>query len=469
MRAWPALSAPTLLFALLLIGCGEVSGDTQPLTDDPNASDPPPALDGLPRLADSNPDPDIFEATIIASAGSYAIDGERSIDGYLFNGSSPGPTLEAKVGDEIIIHFFNNLPEPTTIHWHGMRIDNRMDGSPRVQDPVQPGELFEYRFVAPDAGTFWYHPHIRTNEQVERGLYGAIVIHDPSDPEVDGERVLMLDDIYLTASNTIAPFLADHAEAMHGRYGNELLTNGRSITDAPLGGVPEGSVERWRIINSANARTMEISISGARARIIGSDGGLFEAPIPAGRFAIAAGHRFDLEIAYDRPGMVELVSHVLALNQAGQTVELPLPVYVVASGATAESPRDIPWQGEVLPNRPVDRDVTVEFDAVNSAGGLQWRLNGLTHGATLFTFQQGETVRMHLTNLLGPEHPFHLHGQFFQVVNPPLPGLRDTVLLPGMSEVEVIAYFDNPGNWLAHCHILEHAALGMVSEIIVAQ
>src|SRR5919199_6340327 len=114
-----------------------------------------------------------------------------------FNGQVPGPTLEARVGDVLEVRFTNRLPEPTTIHWHGLRVPAAMDGTDMVQHPIAPGESFTYRFKLPDAGTFWYHPHSNETVQLERGLYGALVVRGPNEPVLDAERVLVLDDLKL--------------------------------------------------------------------------------------------------------------------------------------------------------------------------------------------------------------------------------------------------------------------------------
>lgn len=157
----------------------------------------------------------------------------RTMPGYGFNAQVPGPTIEASVGDTVVVRLKNSLPEPTTIHWHGLRVPAAMDGTEIVQHPVQPGETFEYRFVVPDAATFWYHPHTNETVQLEKGLYGAFVVRDPGDPAVDGERVLVLDDLKLDRAGRLAPF--------GGRKGN--ATMGAAVTS---GWSTAGSPRTWR-------------------------------------------------------------------------------------------------------------------------------------------------------------------------------------------------------------------------------
>ena len=426
-------------------------------------------------LADLSPDPHVVEVELSARYAPKTIADGIELDMSTYEGLFPGPVLQAAAGDEVIIHFVNATSQETTVHWHGLRISDQMDGSPRIQEPVAAdGGTFTYRFVVPEAGTFWYHPHVRANEQVERGLAGPIVVRDRNDPAYDAERVIVLDDILVDpATGHLEPFLRSHPEIMHGRWGNILLTNG-SANVVPQAG-EQGAVERWRLLNTANARTMSLSVDGARFRIIGTDGGLLRAPYEAERLTLAAGQRLDLEVTYDAAGSARLVSHVQALDDAGRVVEEPVTVYEVAVAPSDRVPRTIQWP-ELPPraDRALDREVDIEFDAVEDpTTGLAWRLNGMSHWhEPMFTFAQGSTVRMRLKNLAGPEHPFHLHGQFFEIVDDgrpetELPGLHDTVLVPGLETIEIVAYLDNPGRWMAHCHILEHAELGMMAEIQV--
>lgn len=427
-------------------------------------------------LADESDDPDVVEVHLTARNASVSLSADTTLDMMTYEGQVPGPLLTAKVGDEIVVHFTNELDEETTVHWHGLRISDQMDGSPRIQAPVQPGETFVYRFVAPEAGTFWYHPHVRAHEQVEKGLYGTIVIRDADDPEYSLERMVVLDDILLDpdAPGMFPPFLASHPEVMHGRYGNVLLTNGR-VSEEARTSATRGEVERWRVVNVANARTMELTVEGATFRVIGVDGGKLREPYTVDRLFVPVGQRYDLEVSYGEAGEARLVSNVATLNDAGDVVEVGIPVLAVDVADSTAAPRIVEWP--VLPERPARAEamtVTMMFEAsMDPFGGLRWSINGEEHHeGPLFTFQQGDTVRMRLVNTQGPEHPFHLHGQFFEVVDGgavpgPQQGLKDTVLVPGLQTVEIVAYLDNPGQWMAHCHILEHAQLGMMTEIVV--
>lgn len=349
-----------------------------------------------------------------------------------------------------------------------------MDGSPRIQEPVQPGETFVYHFVPPDAGSFWYHPHINTNEQTERGLYGTIVVREPEGeaPVYDVERFWTIDDI-LIVNNAIPPFLVSHPEQMHGRHGNVLLTNGWG--EPVEASAIQGHVERWRLVNTANARTMVLTIDGATWRVIGVDGGLLHEPYTAEYLEMSVGQRYDVEVSYHSPGLVQLISHIPALDENDALIWVGYEIANIDVEETGNTPKEVTWpELPELPERPHNKDVWIEFDAKNTPQGVKWMMNNLSNPEEpLFMFNQGDTVKMKLYNRAGPEHPFHLHGQFFEIIarnGKPVdePGLRDTVLVPGNKSVEIRAYMDNPGMWMAHCHILEHAKLGMMAEIYVA-
>jgi FtsP/CotA-like multicopper oxidase with cupredoxin domain len=173
----------------------------------------------------------------------------HTIKGCGFNGKVPGPTIEARRGATLAVRLKNSLPEPTTIHWHGLRVPAAMDGTEATRRPVRPGEMFEYRFELPDAGTFWYHPHINETEQLERGLYGAIVVRGSDEPTLDDERVFMLDDLKLNRRGRLARS-GGLMERMRGREGKTRLVNGMVEPELTIAA---GQIERWRLVNAASA------------------------------------------------------------------------------------------------------------------------------------------------------------------------------------------------------------------------
>jgi len=434
-----------------------------------------PEIEGWDVLEDTNPDPDIVEVSLRASRTDVEVAPGRTLNMMTYNESFPGPLLQAKVGDRVIVHFENGLDQPTTVHWHGLRIPDDMDGSPRIQAPVQPGEGFTYDFVVPEAGTFWYHPHVRTNEQLERGLYAPIVIHDPEDPVVEQERVIVVDDVLLDGDD-FAPFLGHHMEFVHGRTGNALLINGD--LEYPVEATTSARSERWRIVNVSNARTFSLSLQeGAEMTVVATDGGRLQRAYTTDRLEVAVGQRYDLLVENEEGSPNTLTAHILTVNDQDQVVESPFELYTVTPSAITQTDYDSePWFGRAPMSFPipVDREVEIVLDGHTNSftGRVVWTLNGEADAEEpLFTFARDELVEITLVNQLNPEHPFHLHGQFFEILDDGFgrsqPGFKDTVLVPGQRTVKIRARMNNPGSWMAHCHILEHAELGMMAEIEV--
>ena len=261
---------------------------------------------------------------------------------------------------------------------------------------------------------------------------------------------------------------------MHGRYGNYMMTNGKigvHKTNAKV-----GDVERWRIVNTANARTMKIDFKGDgfKIRLIGTDGGLLESPRDfKGPLFVAVGQRYELEITYLKPGKFSLDNILMTSGRVEKNY--PQISVEVAEGDLSKAPRPVYPKVE-FPKRSSSMAKTITFSAVRDSSspvGISWQLNGKSHWMKpMFTFTQGDTVTFRLKNLAGPQHPFHLHGQFFEILyrnGKPAnePGLKDTALLTGMGTLTLKAYFDNPGRWMVHCHIGSHSKLGMMAEIIV--
>ena len=239
-----------------------------------------------PRVArDINPDPEIVEVVLVAYEHKILFAPGMRTKVWTYNGGIPGPTIEGNIGNTLIVHFVNFLPEETTVHWHGLETPANMDGSNIAQLAVKPGNYFRYEFPLLRASTFWYHPHIRTNEQVEKGLYGAIVVHDPKEDKALKlpwrEHVLLLDDVLLDPDGQVAqPFPDDPIEnaitQVNGREGNNFLVNGRVM---PRGKLRREVPHRFRLINVSNSRFMRISFRGHTVWRIGGDGGLLEFPI----------------------------------------------------------------------------------------------------------------------------------------------------------------------------------------------
>lgn len=242
-------------------------------------------LAGPPIARDFNRSRHVVETVLVARPAVVSFGDGVETEVWTYNGGTPGPTIEADIGDKVVVHFFNHLPEPTTVHWHGLEVPATMDGTPLSQDAVPPGGYFRYEFVVHRAATYWYHPHVRSNEQVEKGLYGMLVVRDPKEDRALGlprrAHRLVLDDILLDDSGQIAePFpvdpLMNATTQVNGREGNVLLVNGHS---APVQRIRAGEPQRLRLVNASNSRFMRVAIEGHRMFRIGGDGGLLESPL----------------------------------------------------------------------------------------------------------------------------------------------------------------------------------------------
>jgi len=458
-----------IVFALSLLGCN--SSPATPEALPPEVDDSYPEVSGVAAAEDFDPATDVVEVHFTASKTEVDYIDAGPTPVWAYNGQVPGPLIHARVGDTLRVIFTNDLPDPTTIHWHGLRIENEMDGVPIVQDPIQPGETFTYEFVLPDAGSFWYHPHVRSDEQVERGLYGPLVVHEAEDIPVDTDRYFVLDDVALRDNGRLYAFNLGGMDGMMGRQGNVLLANGQTelIEDT----VQPGVVERWRIVNTANARNMFADITGADWRVVAIDGGILEEPYQTDLLRLPIGRRFDLEVI-PRADSSAARLRIRLPAEIGYDSYPMFKANIEGEPVTREAPS---W-----PAAPMDAIVpttqTVDVDLDIGPGGMantSWTINGVTfdEGNPIPVVGKTPTL-LNVRNLSGMGHPFHLHGQFFTVLSrngdpEDVPGRLDTIFLEPFDELELFSTFDNPGEWLGHCHILEHAELGMMTSFEVSE
>jgi FtsP/CotA-like multicopper oxidase with cupredoxin domain len=477
----------SLLSCLIGIGlvAAHIQGCDAPPADETPKDKPMPKVEGLQALEDEDPDPNVVEYKLDIGAHNMALyEGATPANVFAYNGILPGPMLQARLGDTVRVVATNNLDEPTTIHWHGLRIDYKMDGVALDGLPtIQPGETFTYEFTPPDAGTYWYHPHMRTTVQLERGLYGMLIVHEPEaeQPDVDADRAFIFDDIRLNDDGTIAQFATSGPDIVHGRAGNVLLVNGQ--TEVINLDLAPGQVERWRLVNTASAREMRYQFPGLEVREIGADGGLWpqEDTRIVEEILLPVGARAELEVRL-APGSTggTLNSMIPTVNAANQVVLSAFPMVEVAvdDSVSVDSPKaghtaDV--KGPVFTARP-DIDNDFELAAFNRNGRVVMTINNETFEEnTPWVVNKGELKVMRIINMMPQNgHPFHLHGQFFQILErdgqpTDEPGWRDTVWLPagGGRSVTIATYFDNPGRWIYHCHILEHAEAGMMAMLNV--
>jgi FtsP/CotA-like multicopper oxidase with cupredoxin domain len=395
----------------------------------------------------------------------------RTVRGYGFNGQVPGPVLETKQGVPLEIEFTNRLPEPTVIHWHGLRLPADMDGTEVVQRPVQPGETFTYRFTPPDAGTFWYHPHLNETEQMEKGLYGALIVRAADELALDDEKILVFDDLRLDKRGQIAKF-GGIIDRHNGREGNVRLING---TSEPELTIAAGQIERWRLVNASSARYIRLSLGGLPFQIIGTDGGLIEAPVTADEVLLAPGDRVELAVGpFEAEGAVLGIDALPYDRKAGtKRLERFGTIRVAArKPSTAHVPARL---REIAPlvtgEAMVTRTVKLGFK-MSLRRGFDFVVNGECHHHDT-PVKVGELQVWDVVNDTMMDHPFHLHGFFFQVLeidgNPPAyRSLEDVINVPPKTTARIAWYPDDrPGMWMYHCHILEHHAAGMMGHFEV--
>ena len=438
----------------------------------------------LTPLLDTNPAANIVEVQLVAglSTTEYLAGKPAHVwayrDGASANaiGSVPGPLLTANQGDHVIVHFRNELPEETTIHWHGIRVPPRSDGTTVAQIPVAPGASFDYEFDALDAGTFWYHPHIHGDVQIENGLYGMIVVKGGVDPDVAADRAFVLDDVKLESTGQLSTRI-DALDLMLGRQGNVLLVNGRSGASLQA---KAGSRERWRFVNAANGRYFNLFLPGHTLQVIGWDGGLLAEPYTTDTLLIAPGERYEVlvELA-DAPG-TQLSLQTLHYDR-GHNIPDPGPqtIMSIALPSRAErAPLPLPtlWRAD----EPIAIDAQTpqrSFVLSEQEEGLvepRFFINGERFpNNTPIAALAGAVAIWSIRNDAEMDHPFHLHGMFFRVLDvdgvvPAHAGWKDTVNVPQKTTLRFAVRYGEPGTWMYHCHILEHAERGMMGELVLS-
>jgi len=414
---------------------------------------------------------------IAAEAEIPLLDG-KPLRVWAYNGQVPGPVLRIRLGETLRVNFTNKLPQSSTIHWHGVRVPNDMDGVPTANRPaIKPGESFIYEFTPKDAGTFWFHPHVRSSEQVERGLFGVLIVEDPAPPAYSRDIVWVIDDWLIGEDGQIVPkFNTRHDLAHDGRWGNRVTINGRSNETLTL---RPGERIRLRIANVANGRVFKPDFGNLVAKIIAVDGLYVATPVDGSGFEVAPGNRIDVDIT--------------APSASNATVEIQDRFFPARPRHLA----DVRLEGDPIPTpnfRPpsltkIPEWKTASETPVNSellldarAGGplgIEWTINGVAfqghENATNHTgipLTRGHFNHLRFTNKSARLHPIHLHGMFFRVLTRNGSAVeesffRDTVLVHPRETVDVGVVPLDEGSWMLHCHILEHAEAGMMTMLDV--
>lgn len=444
----------------------------------------------LPRLVLAATGPGLIELEAVkGQAELYGKEGKLS-DLWLYNGSLPGPELRLRKGETLSVRFTNRLDEPTSIHWHGIRIDNAMDGvAGLTQPPVQPGESFDYTFTVPDAGTFWYHAHTMSWNQVPRGLSGVLIVEEET-PFVPRDRdlTLFLSDWRLDEEGVLitAGLGSMHDFSHAGRLGNWLTVNGQSRPDIP---VVRGAWHRLRLVNASSARVLDLEPSRFGAQLLALDGQALPALRKVeGPVRLAPGQRMDLVIKPegDLPIPFELTTgqpfvfaRFLPRDAAAGAADDDLPA-LPAPNALPEpnlaNARELPLEmaGGAMGGMRIMMQRGLDPQAL-MADGKFWIFNGAPGSleTPMFKVARGESVVLNVSNLSGFPHAVHLHGHHFRVLE--LNGTEldpadwhDTVTLEPEERARIAFVADNPGKWLLHCHMLGHAASGMTGWFEVA-
>lgn len=463
--------------------------------------------------------------TLTAAPAPHTI-GDTSYPMLAYNGTIPGPVIRVQKGSTITLNVDNELGFDTTLHAHGVRMDNAFDGVPNVtQKSIKTGSTFAYTLKFPDAGVFWYHPHVATSQTVQNGLYGMIIVEDGPVP-ANQEVPLVVSDI-LIGDHGIVPFPSSGINyTLMGRYGNTMLVNGE--TNWRMNTHP-GEVVRFYITDAANARTFELSIPGAKLKLVGSDGGKYQQEVFVDSVLVSPGERATVDAYFEKAGAYTLthttpnttyklgtitvagdqaaqsfasqfaqaqthdigvtdarIQHLLA-KQPDKTLRITMNMQMGAGmgrhmmengsmmGGSMAGMMDgsmhgggsggIEWEDTMSAMNAASTDSTIKWSLLDEATG-KTNLN-----IDDWVFKQGTIAKIRIYNdphTMHPmQHPIHFHGQRFLVLavnGVPNTDLvwKDTVLVPAGDTVDLAVDMSNPGTWMAHCHILEHADDGMM-------
>lgn len=423
----------------------------------------------------------------------------RSLTLFTYNGQFPGPLLKIKQNSKVFIDFTNNIGQNSTIHWHGLRHNYKFDGVPDIsQLPVKHGETFRYELFFPDAGVFWYHPHIREDIQQERGMYGMIIVEPEQALQTPREIPLIVDDMLLE-KNDFYPFSDKYTNfALMGRFGNVMLLNGEV---QPTISVKQGETARFYILNTANVRPFNLSIENTEMKILGSDLSAYEQPFTTSNVIIAPAERYIADVTFTRSGTFKIYNSnpdaeyvlgkvIVEDTQTPTTTGMPLPAPDIAKyeqyftqAPDFEYTLNIDMRGMMMnmmdmhgAEEPIEwEDTMFLMNQMHNSLMMSWfiedKKTGKRNMDIMAEVNQGDIKMIRITNKKDSEHPMqhpiHLHGQRFLVVREngkESTNLvwKDTVLIPKGSTVDLLVDFSNPGIWMMHCHIAEHLHSGMM-------
>ncbi len=448
-----------------------------------------------------------------AAAGADILDTNGSKAAvWAYNGTVPGPVLRLRQGKPVRILVENDLPESTTVHWHGIRLPIAMDGVPGIsQPPILSGAAFEYEFTPPDAGTFWYHPHVDSLQQLGRGLSGALIVEEREPPAVDRDVLWMLADWRLDDDGQIAAGFGNAMDAaMSGRIGNTPTLNGRISRGES---VRAGERIRLRLVNAAVARLMALRFEGHWPWIVATDGQPCEPHEPEdGRLLLGPAMRVDVLLDMEgSPGQRYRVLDEFydglsySLTELAYDTEPPLRLHPIdAPRALPPNPLPEPDLGAADRHELVIQGGMMGGGAMAGLGGMMggmmngmggmsgggtgmsgtssaiWAINGSSMTgdgqagmSPLLTLTLGRSCVLTLRNQTAWWHPMHLHGHSFRVLSRNGVAVAhrqwgDTVLVSPREAVEIAFVADNPGDWMLHCHVMDHQVSGLMAILRIA-
>ncbi|AZO61844.1 MULTISPECIES: multicopper oxidase family protein [unclassified Mesorhizobium] len=444
------------------------------------------ALRNLPLLANEASTPGLFKAKLTAEPAVARFAEELDTPILAYNGMSPGPLIEAYEGDRVEIAFANRIEgEQSTIHWHGMPVPADQDGNP--MDPVAAGADRVYVFDLPEgsAGSYWYHPHPhgKTAEQVYRGLAGAFVVKAKTDPVPAeyGDTVLVFTDLRLAADGSMPENTM--TDLMNGRVGDHVLVNGQKNPKLSVG---MGAKRRFRLYNATNARYLKLAFDGAPMTIIGSDGGLLEAPVAAREILLSPAERLELVVSFEKSGPVTLytLDYDRGWMGPGRPADAGLTLLTVDVSDNLAGPvppiperlRPIAQLGNPTASRRLVLTETMTMTATDRQMGFLINGKAFDMGRIDIVSKAGQTELWEIVNQAEMDHPFHLHGTQFQVIEherggkvtkSPYLAWKDTVNVARGETVRLLLRQERPGQRMYHCHLLEHEQLGMMGIVDV--
>ncbi|AZO27055.1 MULTISPECIES: multicopper oxidase family protein [Mesorhizobium] len=431
----------------------------------------------LTGLAAAKPEPLVLKAVSIEAKLAEAGPTKNVLT---YGAAGMPPVVRMRKGEPFAARLVNGIDDPTTIHWHGIRVPNKMDGVPFLVQPyVYQGDHFDYAFSPPDAGTFWYHPHCNTLEQMGHGLTGVIVVENPNDPVFDSELVINLRDWRLGDDGQFIESFRPRDAARAGTYGTVRTAN---WLDQPQYDAPAGGLVRLRAAITDVTRIYAFRVDGAEASVIALDGN----PVPQ-RFApdalqLGPGQRLELAVRMpdDEGAIVSLRDvrgtkpKILAtLRAVGKSLKRDLrdlgsleanPVAEVDLASAKRIPLALSATAENGSADSICGSLGYSFWAINK---VPWPGDTPNPTAPLAELKLGKSYIIDMENLTPHSHPIHLHGMSFKVLSSSTrqvqPLVSDTYLIQPDEKVQLGFVADNPGDWLLHCHIIEHQKTGMTS------